>query len=347
MKAIIQHEFGGPEVLNYEDVDDPSLGPEDVLIEVHAVSVNATLDFLAREGKYTRPVTLPHVLGVDPSGVIVAVGEKVTERKVGERVWCQFFVGCGHCDKCDKGLDQICKEGVMMGVGRWGGYAEKVVIPARRTVPVPDGIPFAHATVIARHFPTAMFLLETQAKIKKDEWVFVTGATGGLGNALIQVAKHHGAKVIAGAGSDDRVDIALQRGADAGVNYFEQDIEAEIANITGGAGLNIICENLANPDIFPKLFNSLAKFGRIVSAGAQGPAKVELDMRQLYLKWASILGGPGNAPDGATRAFEWAVEGHIDPGIDRIMPLKDAADAHRLVASRKITGKVVLDPRGD
>jgi NADPH2:quinone reductase len=345
MKAIIQHKFGGPEVLSYEEVPTPTPGPKDVLVQVRAVSVNTGLDLPARENRYARTPTLPHVLGVDPAGVITAVGAEVKKRKPGERVWLEFMIGCGHCPVCKSGNSRRCPQNKMLGIERWGGYAEYVVAPEDNAYPIPDGLDFPDAVVVARHFPVAMFLIEQQAKLQKDEWVLVMGAAGGLGNACVQIARFKGAKVIAGAGSDERVAYALAGGADHAINYRKQDLAAEVMRITG-EGVHVVCENIADPTLWPGAFNSLRRGGRLVTTGAHGGGTVPLDVKRLYHYRINILGGAGSAPDGIERSFRMAMEGKLRSGIDRIMPLEQAAEAHRVVERGEAVGKVLLAPAG-
>src|SRR5262245_49300724 len=177
--------------MKLEEVPTPEPGPSEVLIKVHAVSVNRTLDTVVRAGKYARRVTLPLTPGVDPSGVITKLGPGVTDRKVGDRVTVQLRTAQ------DSGADSIRN----LGMHAWGGYAEYVTALANRTALVPEGLDFATATVVSRHAPTAFTLLREHGQLKSGEWVLVMGAAGGLGSAGVQVAKYLGASVIAAAGS--------------------------------------------------------------------------------------------------------------------------------------------------
>ncbi len=332
MKAVVFHEFGPPDVLRLEDVPTPEPGPGEVLIKVHMVSVNRTLDLVVRAGLYARKPPLPHVLGVDPCGVITAVGPEVTTRKVGDRVVCGPIVGTD-----PSGAPRL------LGVNIWGGYAEYVKVPARVTHLVPEGLDFQTATVVGRHGPLAFTQLRDRAKVKPGEWVLVMGAAGGLGSTEVQVAKYLGAKVIAAAGSDARVDAAIALGADAGVNYRAQDLTAEVRRITNGAGVNVVLENIADPDLFPKAFATLAFGGRLVTAGAHGGGKVTLDVKHLYLNGITIFGDPRDSPDSFEVALRAAAEGKLRVLIDQILPLSQAVLAHELAEARDGLGKVLLD----
>jgi NADPH:quinone reductase-like Zn-dependent oxidoreductase len=335
MKAIVIREFGPPSVMRLEEVPTPEPGPGEVVMEVHAVSVNRTLDLAVRSGKYARRPELPHVLGVDPSGVIVKVGAGVTSRKVGDRVTSTIRLTTGSTTEMPR----------LLGVNVWGGYAEYVKLPAGNTRPVPDGLDFVTATVIARHAPMAFHLLRDAAKLKEGDWVLVMGAAGGLGSAGIQVAKYLGGKVIAAAGGDDRVQAALELGADAGVNYRSADLTTETLRITGGRGVDVVFENVGDPDLFPKAFAALCRHGRLVTAGGHAGGIVPLDVNRLYLNQITIMGVTGERPEDFDTSLKAAAEGRFKALIECVLPLSEAVQAHTLVAERKVIGKVVLDPR--
>ncbi|MGA7608587.1 MAG: alcohol dehydrogenase catalytic domain-containing protein, partial [Xanthobacteraceae bacterium] len=178
MKAIVLREFGPPDVLRLEDIATPSPGPGELVLKVHAVSVNRTLDLVVRAGLYARKPPLPHILGVDPCGVVAAVGRCVTTRKVGDRVVCEAIIGTE-----PNGAPRL------LGVNAWGGYAEYVKVPAHTTHVIPDGLDFLTAAVVARHAPLAFTQLRDRAQVKPGEWVLVMGAAGGLGSAAVQAAK--------------------------------------------------------------------------------------------------------------------------------------------------------------
>ncbi|MPZ86928.1 MAG: zinc-binding dehydrogenase [Nitriliruptorales bacterium] len=344
MRAVVLREFGGPEALKLEEVPDPSPEAGEVIVEVHAVTVNRSLDLKVREAGATRGVTLPHVLGVDPAGVVVATGDDVDAVEMGDRVAVVPHIRCGTCEFCTTGREEQCPNSRHIGVHRWGGYAQYVSAPAKNIVQVPDRLGFADAAVILRHAPTAFNLLRNLAEVRSGEWVLVMGAAGGLGALGVQVAKLLGATVIAGAGTDARVESALANGADHGVNYRANDLTEEAERITNGRGVNVVFENISDPALWPKAFASLGHSGRLVTAGAHGGGKVELDARRLYGRRLRIIGGAGASKRDIASALEAASQGKIHAVIDRIMPLHAAADAHRLFEEDALLGKVVLDP---
>jgi NADPH:quinone reductase-like Zn-dependent oxidoreductase len=333
VKAIVFHEFGQPDVMRLEDVPTPSPGPGEVVLKVAAVSVNRTLDLIVRAGLYAHKPPLPHVLGVDPCGTVTAVGPDVTTRKVGDRVVCEPIIGLA-----PNGAPRL------LGVNAWGGYAEYVKVPTRVTHLIPDGLDFLTAVVAARHAPLAFTQLRDRAQVKPGEWVLVMGAAGGLGSAAVQAAKYLGARVIAAAGSDERVEAAVALGADAGVNYRARDLTTEVRRITNGAGANVVLENIADPELFPKALAALAFAGRLVTAGGHGGGVVPLDVKFLYLNRITIIGDPRDTPDTYGLALRAAAEGRMRVLINQVLPLSQAVLAHELVEARDGLGKVLLDP---
>jgi NADPH:quinone reductase len=345
MKAIVLHQFGGPEVLSYEDVPDPLPAPDEVLVAVHAVSVNQALDLMVRAGRRKSAVSLPHILGVDPAGTIVAVGADVEDLRNGDRVAVSTSVWCGECGPCRDGVVEDCASPVHIGVHRPGGYAELVAVPARNAQRLPDGLDFGEAAVIMRHAPTAWNLLRAKAGLRAGETVLVMGASGGLGQVGAQIAKLMGATVIVGARTQQRVAAAMRLGADHGVPYGETDLTEAVMELTQGRGVDVVFENIGDASLWPQAFASLAQRGRLVTAGAHGGGGVTLDVRRLYGRRLTVRGGGGcNAQDIAD-AVEAAASGRIKALIDSRMPLEEAEAAHRLAEAGGHVGKIVLEPQ--
>jgi NADPH:quinone reductase len=343
MKAIRFHEFGPPEVLKYEDVPDPAPRAGEVRIRVHAATVNRVLDVALRAGKQQQRGAKPPVIpGVDCAGVIDAVGAGVTHWRPGQRVAAAGTMPLELCAEDGSGYDG--PRG-MMGIRRPGGFAELVALPACSLYALPDGLGFHEAAVALRHCPTAWNLLINEAHLKPGEWVLIMGAGGNLGMIGIQIAKNVlGARVVCTAGSDERVRTGMALGADHGVNYRKADLLAEVMKVTGGKGVDVLYDNIANPEILPKAFHALGRDGRLVTAGAHGGPNVTIDFFHLYDHRITIRGMPGHKEEDVPQCFAAVAAGKIKIRIAEVLPLSRAADAHRMVEADPGMGKLVLDP---
>lgn len=343
MKAVVIHAFGPPEVLRYEDVADPVPRAGEIRIRVHAATVNRVLDVSVRAGNEgARKPVLPLILGVDCAGVIDAVGADVRRWHPGMRV---AAAGVMPLDVCaEDGAGYNGPKG-MMGIKRPGGFAELVAVPACAAVALPDALDFHHAAVVMRHVPTAWNLLFNVAKLAAGETVLIMGAGGNLGSIGIQIAKNViGAKVIAAAGADDRAELGRRLGADHAINYNKQDLLAEVMKLTGGRGVDVLYDNIANPTVLPQAFHALGLNGRLVTAGAHAGPDVAIDFSHLYHKRITIKGQPGYHPPDVPSCIAAAAAGKVRTQIERVLPLSQVREAHRLVESGESLGKIVLDP---
>jgi len=343
MKAAIFREFGPPDVLKYETVPDPVPRSGEVRIKVHAATVNRVLDVALRAGKQgQRGAVLPLIPGVDCAGTIDALGPDVATWRVGERV---ASAGVMPLDVCSEDGTGYTGPRGMMGIKRPGGFAELVCVPACAVDRLPAGLDFHQAAVVLRHCPTAWNLLVNLAELKRGESVLIMGAGGNLGSIGIQIAKNViGAKVITTAGSDDRVKTGLALGADHGINYRTHGLTQEILRITGGKGVDVLYDNIANPEVLPKAFKGLGQFGRLVTAGAHGGPVVPIDFFHLYDRRITIKGSPTHDPADHAKCFQAAAEGKIKVQIAHVLPLSKAAEAHRMMEADPGMGKIVLDP---
>jgi NADPH:quinone reductase-like Zn-dependent oxidoreductase len=343
MKAIVIHQFGPPDVLRYEEVPDPMPRLGEIRIRVHAATVNRVLDVSLRAGRETRrAAVLPLIPGVDCAGIVDALGPGVACWSIGSRA---AAAGTMPLDPCPEDCEGYTGPKGMMGIKRPGGFAELVTVAACSAVAVPPGLDFHAAAVIMRHAPTAWNLLVNTAKLKPGETVLIMGAGGNLGMTGIQIAKNViGARVIAAAGSDERVRQGLELGADLGINYAAQDLREAVMQATGGKGVDVLYDNIANPQVLPRAFLALGFRGRLVTAGAHAGPTVSIDFGHLYHNQITIKGQPGYHPPDRGLCFAAAAEGKIKAQIEKLLPLSRAAEAHRLVETGEITGKIVLDP---
>jgi len=343
MKAIVIHRYGPPDVLTYEEAPDPQPRAGEIRIRVHAATVNRVLDVSLRAGREgARGPVLPLIPGVDCAGVVDAMGQGVTRWRKGMRV---AAAGVMPLDICDEDGEGYRGPTGMMGIKRPGGFAELVAVPACAAIALPDALDFHHAAVVMRHVPTAWNLLFNVAELKAGETVLIMGAGGNLGSIGIQIAKNViGAKVIAAAGSDERAEIGRALGADCAINYNARDLHAEVMAFTGGKGVDVLYDNIANPKVLPQAFRAIGFDGRLVTAGAHAGPNVSIDFAHLYHKRITIKGRPGYHPPDVAKCFAAAADGKVKAQIDRILPLSRAAKAHRLVESGEVSGKIVLDP---
>jgi NADPH2:quinone reductase len=343
MRAIVIHHYGPPEVLRYEEVPDPRPRAGEIRIRVHAATVNRVLDVSLRAGKETaRGAVLPLIPGVDCAGVVDALGSDIKRWRRGMRV---AAAGVMPLDPCEEDGEGYHGPRGMMGIKRPGGFAELVAVPACAAVELPPGLGFHQAAVLMRHAPTAWNLLVNVAALKPGETALIMGAGGNLGSLGIQIAKNIiGATVIAAAGSATRMQMGLALGADHGINYNTCDLAAELNKLTGGKGVDVLYDNIANPKVLPTAFRSLGLDGRLVTAGAHAGPNVSIDFAHLYHNRITIKGRPGyHAPDVA-KCFAAAAEGKIKPHIARVLPLSQAPEAHRMMEAGEEQGKIVLDP---
>ena len=342
MKAIVFHEQGGPEVLQLEDRPVPQIGPDDVLLKVRAVSVNRTLDIDARTWGATWKIPLPHILGADPAGEIAEIGTAVKGFHRGDRVVAGFIVGCGACELCQQALPNACARRKLYGVHIDGGYAEYARVSAQNLVRIPDTLTFEEASAIMVIYPVAWHLLIDRGGLKPGESVLVMAAGGALGVAGIQIAKLAGARVIAAAGADWKLERARQLGADDTVNYQTTKLGDAVRELTGERGVDIVFENVASEELWPESMKSLANRGRLVTCGAHGGGKIQIDMNDFYRRHLSIIGAAAAPKHQIETVYRLAGEGKLRVPIHRTFPLDQACAAHELVSSRDVFGRVVL-----
>src|SRR5574341_271969 len=241
MKAIRYHEFGGPEVLRYEDVPEPTLRKDQVLIEVKACALNH-LDLWCRKG--LPGVKLPHINGSDISGDVAEVGEYVTGFAKGQRVLLAPMTFCNRCANCVAGRQSLCAEFTVLGYRNDGGNCQYVAVPAVNVIPVPKGLTYDEAAAVPLVFLTAWHMLVTLGQVRPGQLVLVLGASSGVGSAAIQIAKLHGARVIATAGNESKMENARDLGADYTIDHYRQKISEEVTTITAKAGVDIVFEHV-------------------------------------------------------------------------------------------------------
>ena len=325
MKAVLCKAFGPAETLVLEEVASPEAKKNEVLLEVHAAGVNFP-DTLIIEGKYQFKPPFPFSPGGEASGVVTAVGEKVSHLKVGDRV---------------------------MALTGWGSFAEEVAVPGYNVMPIPASMDFASAAAFGMTYGTSMHALKQRANLQPGETLLVLGASGGVGLAAVEIGKAMGAKVIAAASSAEKLEVAKAAGADELINYSESNLKDEVKRLTGGQGADVIYDPVGG-DLFDAAIRSIAWNGRLLVVGFASGRIPELPVNLALLKGAAVVGvfwgafaqrQPQDNAANFQQLFAWHAEGKLKPLVSQTFPLAQAAEAINMLGQRKAVGKVVVQAR--
>jgi NADPH:quinone reductase-like Zn-dependent oxidoreductase len=338
MKAIRFHEHGGTEVLRYEEAPAPEVRAGEAVVRVRATSLNH-LDIFQRRGIERVRIPLPHISGADVAGEVVEAPDGTLAP--GRRVMLQPGLSCGRCAMCLEGRDNECPRYDVLGYQSDGGYAEYVRVPVQNLIPIPDAIGFVEASAFPLTFLTAWHMLLTRARLQAGEQVLVIGGGSGVGQAAIQIARLHGARVIATAGTDEKLARARALGASETVNHTGDDIAAEVRRLTSGRGVDVVVEHVGTAT-WERSVRSLTRGGRLVTCGATTGHDARIDLRFLFSRQLSLLGSYMGRKGELLRAAEFLFSGELMPVVDRVYPLAEAAAAHRRLEAREGFGKIVL-----
>jgi NADPH:quinone reductase-like Zn-dependent oxidoreductase len=341
MAAVVFAEFGPPEVLTLVSRPIPQPGPNEVLVQVAAVSVGRLLDITARAGNHPyAKFVLPHVLGAEHAGVVAAVGRDVADFEIGDRVAAFPAVTCGTCEKCRRGYDELCPSLQLIGTHRPGAYAQYVAVPVRNLHRVPEGISPVQASALALAGPVAVNQL-TRAGFRPGDWVLVQGASSGLGSVTAALARHLGGKVIATSRVPAKRDRLRALSVEAVLDATEKGFAERVRELTAGHGVAVAVDDLGEPRIWAATMDALAVGGTVVSSGAFLGREVSVNLQRLYSLGQRIVGvRTGNL---ASIPPLWAaVEAGFRPVLDRSFPLADASAAHHYVESDSNLGRVAL-----
>ena len=316
MKAIRIHEDGGLDVLRYEDAPDPVAGPDEVLVELRAASMNH-LDVWVRKGLPSAPK--PHILGSDGAGIRVDTGERVVinpglER--GERI-------------------------ITIGEHTEGTHAELIAVPETNVHPIPDELSFEEAAAFPLVFETAWRMLVTKAALRPDEWVLVWGIGGGVATASLAIAKALGARVLVTSSSDAKLERARELGADAAVNHASGDVAEAVKQATGGAGVDVVVEHVGEATWKTSLA-VVRPGGRVVVCGATSGPNPPAQLHRVWWKQLTIYGSTMGTREDFAGAFELVKSGRARPVIDQVFPLAEARAAHERMERGDQFGKIVL-----
>ena len=342
MKAARIHQHGSPEVLTYEDVPEPKIKANQVLVRVRACALNH-LDLFVRAGIPGMKFAMPHILGCDIAGEVVETGELCERVKPGWRVLLAPGLSCRQCDQCLAGRDNFCRRYTIFGYGVDGGDAELLAAPEWTAIQIPDDLNFDEAAAAPLVFLTAWHMLVGRAQLQIGEDVLVLAASSGVGSAAIQLAKLHRCRVIATAGGEAKLAKAKELGADHVIDHYTQDISAEVKKLTGKRGVDVVFEHVGAAT-WSKSLESLAPAGRLVTCGNTTGWDVKLDLRFLFSKQWSLLGSFMGTLGELHQVLKFVFRKELKPVIDKAYPLSEIRAAHERLENKEQFGKVVLIP---
>lgn len=339
-EAMVMRATGGLDVLSRETIDLPEPGPREVRVRVRAVALNH-MDLWVRRGLPQVKYEWPYRLGCDIAGEIEALGPGARGARVGDKVLVNPGLSCGVCERCLSGADNLCRQYRIHGEGAQGGYSQHLNVPDANLLPHPKSLSFTQAAALPLVFLTAWQMVATKARVTPGQTVLVQAAGGGVASAAIQVAKLFGARVITTTSTDAKAERALALGADHVINYTTQDFVAECKKLTDKAGVDAVIEHVGG-DVFVKSILACKWGGRVVTCGATAGFTPTIDVRQIFFRQVEVLGSTMGPKGDLFRVLEHVEAGRLKPVVDRVLPLWDAREAHRVLEAREAFGKVVL-----
>jgi NADPH:quinone reductase-like Zn-dependent oxidoreductase len=342
MQAVHIPQHGPPSVLRLVDLPRPEPGAGEVLVKMIAVSINH-LDLFARAGLPGVKLRLPLIPGCDGTGEIAALGAGVTGLKIGQKVVVEPGWSSGTSEHDRAGNDHLSDDYKIRGEHFDGLDREFAAVEARLVLPLPAGVDPVRAAAVPLVFLTALEMLVTRARVKAGETVLVIGGTSGVGSAAIQVARDAGARVIATAGSEAKIRLCRELGAEEAVDHSRPDWGQAVRGIAGKRGVDVVVEHVG-PATWDTSLKLLARNGRLVTCGGTTGPTVGVSLPHLFMKNLSILGSTMGPKSSFPAIFERVARGAYRPVVDRVMPMSKVAEAHELLEGRKVLGKIVLTP---
>jgi NADPH:quinone reductase-like Zn-dependent oxidoreductase len=342
MRAVIINSHGGTDVLEVANLPEPQIAENEVLIKVRACALNH-LDVWVRRGIPGVQFPMPHVLGSDISGTVERVGPLVRNTKPGDEVVLSPGLSCMHCEYCLASRDNLCAYYDILGYRANGGYSEYVKAPSVNVLAKPANLSFEEAASIPLVFLTAWHMLVDRVNLRPGETVLVHAAGSGVGSAAIQIAKLLGARVLATASTAEKLEKARGLGADDTINYTEEDFFDAVKRLTKKRGVDVVFEHTGEAT-WEKSVRSLVRGGRLVTCGATSGYRGALDIRYLFSRQISLHGSYMGSKRELMEVMKFFEDGTLKPVVDRVLPLEQAADAHRALENRAQFGKVVLAP---
>jgi len=342
MQAVVIEEHGGPEVLRIRERPVPEPGPGQVRVRVRAVALNH-LDLWLRKGVPGVRYPLPLVPGTDGAGLVDALGPGVAGIEPGSPCVLAPGVSCGRCDACSAGDDHLCRWYGILGETTDGTCADFLVVPAANILPKPSNLSFEEAAAVPLPFLTAWHMLIARARLQPGETILIHAAGSAVSTAGIQIAELLGARILVTAGSDEKLGLAREMGAEETINYRTTDFAAEVRRLTGKRGADVIFDHVGK-DTWEGNIKSLAKGGRLVFCGNTSGTEGVTSLPHVFFKSLSLLGSTMGSRSELHRILRLMERGELHPVIDRVLPLSDIAEGHRVLEERRAFGRVVLTP---
>lgn len=342
MNAAFFNQHGGTAEIRVGELPSPSPGPGDVVVAVGAAALNH-LDLHVLHGIPGLSLALPHIGGSDIAGVIAEVGPDVDEWKPGDRVVIDPGVSCQECATCASDQAPLCSHYAIIGEHRWGGFAERVVVPGRNLYRLPDDYPFETAAAAPLVFQTAWRALMSRARLEPGESILITGASGGVSTAAIQIARLAGATVLAMTSGAANVERVRELGANHVIDRMEEDFAAAVLRITEKRGVDVVLDSVGEA-VWEGCIRSLAPDGRLVTYGGTSGPIVTLDVRRLFWRQLHIIGSTMASRSEFRAVMDLVFAGRMTPVVDRVMPLDDAREAYERLEAGEQFGKIVLVP---
>jgi NADPH:quinone reductase-like Zn-dependent oxidoreductase len=340
MKAAIFRQHGDPDVIEIADVPRPSAKSGEVLIAVRAAAMNH-VDLWARRGLPGLKFEFPHVGGSDMAGTVAEVGSGVTGLDVGTRVLVNPSLWCGGCEWCRRGEESLCNSYRIIGEHTNGGFAEYAAVPAQNVLPIPDDLSFEEAAAVPLVYQTAWRGLVGRGGLKAGETVLITGASGGVSTAAIQIAKHKGARVFAVTSGPEKARRVKELGADVVIDRLETDFYKELYKATDKRGVDLAFDSVGAA-IWPEIVRGLARDGRLVTYGATTGPKGQVDIRLTFWKQFRIIGSTMSSRTEFEEVMSLVFQKSLRPVIDVVWPLDRARQAHERLEAGEQFGKIVL-----
>jgi len=340
MKAVFFYSHGGVEVLQYGELPTPQPQSGEVLVRLHAAALNR-LDLWVRWGWPGLQLERPHIPGGDGAGEVAALGPGVTRWRVGQRVVINPGIGCGQCQLCREGRDNLCRQWKQLGESGRGTYAEYVVVSERQLHPLPAGVSYRQAAAAALVYLTAWHSLVTRGNVRSGESVLIVGASGGVNTASIQIAHLLGATVYVVASNAEKARLAKELGADEVIDRSqEENWSKAVYALTDKRGVDVIVDNVGTT--YPQSFRAAARGGRILTVGNTGGPKIEIDNRLIFGKHLALIGSTLGTPYDFATVMELVFSGRLQPVLDRDYPLAEAGAAQERLEKGEQMGKITL-----